>query len=164
MICISLFIAIGAVMVRIFYKEGLERKKQLNLARSYDRLVLKNKLSIEETHVTGSRIIGLDRKNKKLLLINHSSAVKQEECVALEQLDSCTMVRESDEVTACTTRLVLELKLKRNKGRLKFVFFDESEDKIMEKPSLVKRAEYWKRKIDRCGSAGKVGPGFEFVL
>jgi hypothetical protein len=164
-ICLVIMAALAvALIIRMLYKKRKENKKQRDLAGAYDRLVRENKLSIEETHVSNNRVIGLDRKNKKLLLIDHTAYIKQEQCVSLDQLDSCEITREKDEAKKCTIRFFLELNYKRNKGKLKFIFFDESEDNIIEKPSLMKRAEYWKRKINLYMKRDKIRTTFEYVI
>jgi uncharacterized protein YpmB len=164
-ICLVMLAAIvAAIIIRMLYKKSKENKKQKDLAKTYDRLVRENKLSIEETHVSNNRLIGLDRKNKKLLLIDHNTNIKQEQCVALDHLDSCEIIREKDEAKKCTIRFFLELKYKRSNGKLKFIFFDESEDKIVEKPSLTKRAEYWRRKINLYMKRDKINRTFEYVI
>ena len=145
-------------------KRSRKRKKQRALAKSYERLVLKNKLSVEETLVFNNRVIGLDRKNRKLVLIDHHKEVMLEHCVVLDQLESCELVRQKDETKRCTAGFFIEFTYKRNEGTVKFSFFDETRDKILEKPGLVKKAQYWKRKIDMHRMEGRISSEFEFVL
>ena len=148
----------------VIYRERRKKKRQLHLAKTYERLVMHNKLSIEETLVFNNRVIGFDRRNKKLLLIDHNQASRQEECVALEQLESCELVQVKDKTKRNTTRFFLELNYKRDKGTLKFIFFDEAKDKVTEKPSLIKRAEYWKRKINLYKNRDNTFHTFEYVI
>jgi hypothetical protein len=165
MIIFAVLFSIGLViMIPGIIKTTKKRRKQLALAQSYDRLVLKNKLSVEETLVFNNRVIGLDRKNRKLLLIDHNKNVMQEQCVALDQLESGQLVRLKDEAKKCTIGLFLELKYKSKDGSLRFMFFDETKDNIVEKPGLVKKAQYWKRKIDMHRKADRISPGFEFMF
>lgn len=159
-----LFLIIMAITTPELIKRSRKRKKQLALAKSYERLVLKNKLSVEETLVFNNRVIGLDRRNRKLVLIDHHKEVMMEQCVALDQLESCDLVRQKDEAKKCTTGFFIEFKYKRKDGALKFMFFDETKDKILEKPGLIKKAQYWKRKIDMHRMEGRISSGFEFVL
>lgn len=166
---IFILLAIVLVLVltivgKLIYSELQEKRKQVSLAKTYERLVMKNKLSIEETYVFNNRLIGFDRKNRKLLLVDHNRTTRQEECIALPQLDYCEIIRVKNETKNSTAKLFIELNYKGNREKRKFIFFDESIDKIVEKPSLAKRAEYWNRKINLHNNRDKTYPNSEYVI
>lgn len=167
MIFILLAIALVLVLTivgRLIYRELQEKRRQVNLAKTYERLVMKNKLSIEETYVFNNRLIGFDRKNRKLLLVDHNSTTRQEECITLPQLDYCEIVQVKNKTKNSTARLFIELNYKGTQEKRRFIFFDESIDKIVEKPSLAKRAEYWNRKINLHTNRDKSYPNSEYVI
>jgi len=79
-----LFLGIPAYyLIRIFVKEKKQKKKQRQLGLAYDRLVKQVKFSVEHSELLNGKLIALDRKNKKLLLIDHNLIEKQEECLSL---------------------------------------------------------------------------------
>lgn len=166
---IFIILAIVLVLVltivgKLIYSELQEKRKQVSLAKTYERLVMKNKLSIEETYVFNNRLIGFDRQNRKLLLVDHNRTNRQEECIALSELGYCEISRVNNETKNSTAKLFIELNYKGNRGKRKFIFFDESIDKIVEKPSLAKRAEYWNRKINLHTNRDKTYPNSEYVI
>ncbi|MFL5786749.1 MAG: hypothetical protein ACJ748_01740, partial [Flavisolibacter sp.] len=72
-----LVMGISAIAVTSVVKKRKYDKKQLVIAKAYDQLVRKFKLAIDYSEFLCYRYIGLDRRNKKLVLIDHCGNEKQ---------------------------------------------------------------------------------------
>ncbi|MFL5788980.1 MAG: hypothetical protein ACJ748_13055 [Flavisolibacter sp.] len=125
------------------------RKKELGIVNTYDRLVREYKLIIEQYDTINHKLIGLDRKNKKLLIIDHSDNNRQEVCVPLLQISNCKIVQVRNEAERCIKSIYLELLNKRNPtDKVRLSFYDEEQDKLRELPALARKALHWKNTVD----------------
>ena len=59
-------------LIRIVLKEKRQNKKQRQLGLAYDRLIKKVKFSVGHSELLNVKLIALDRKNKKLSLLQFS--------------------------------------------------------------------------------------------
>jgi hypothetical protein len=82
-IIISVFSAIG---IKMLIKERRHKQKQLGIAEAYQCLMKQFKLAVDYSEFLCYRYIGLDRKNKKLILIDHCDGQKQEDCICLQEI------------------------------------------------------------------------------
>lgn len=153
----NLMMVIGvALTVLLLYaiKEGWKlqrrKKKQMALAKAYDRLVREHKLSIEQAEMMGRKVIALDRKNKKLLLIDYSEGSQQEACVFLPAIDSIKTLKVGGEAGGCIQKIMLELKYKTLDKPESFCFYDEAFNNATELTSLSRRAMHWRDRIESC--------------
>jgi hypothetical protein len=154
----------GYYLVRILRKEKITKKKQQELGLAFDRLVKQERFSIERSELLNGKLIALDRKNKKLILIDHNQPEKQEECVSLLQVESCRFIEVKHGPDACINNIFIELKYKRNDKVSRFCFYDDSYDLVTELPSLARRTKFWKHRIDLHKYPGNVGLQLEYVL
>jgi hypothetical protein len=141
-----------------------KKRKQRSLAMAYDKLVFEHKLSIEYIDILNDKVIAIDRKNKKLVLINHTEDTRQELCISLSQVASSRIIEERDEQDQCIKKIYLELELKRDFIRHLFCFYKEGKDSITELPSLSRKALYWENRIKTHKYPGSVSIGQEYVL
>jgi len=153
----NLFIVIGlalAVLLLYVLREGWKlqrhKKSKLALAKAYDRLVREHKLSIEQAEMMGRKVIALDRKNKKLLLIDYSEDLRQEACIFLPAIESCRILKLGESPGTCIQKIVLELKYKALDKPESFCFYDEALNNATELTSLSRRAMHWRDRIDSC--------------
>jgi hypothetical protein len=151
-------------LIRIFRKENSRKKKQMELGLAYDRLVRQAKLSIEHAEMLEGKLVALDRKNKKLLLIDHNQVPRQEDCISLLGIESCRVIEVKKNPDAHTRKVILELKHKWIERITRFSFYDESSDAVTELPLLVRRAKSWKHRLDLHKYPGSVGLELEYVL
>ncbi|MCU7549194.1 hypothetical protein OCK74_08710 [Chitinophagaceae bacterium LB-8] len=150
--------------IREIIKEKRKKRSQLSLAMSYDMLVLENKLSIEYIDILENKVIAIDRKNKKLVLIDHTEENKQELCISLLQVASSSIIEERDEQDKCIKKIFLEIKLRRHHMHHKFCFYDDSKDSVTELPSLSRRALHWRNRVNIHRLPGTVSIEQEYVL
>jgi hypothetical protein len=145
------------------YPQIRKRKRHLALARAFERYLKTYKLSIEETDYFDNKAIGLDKKNKRLLLIDHSSRHKEAYCICLQKLHLCEVKKIKDPASQSVSKIVMEF-LDRNNKLHAFTFYDRTYNKRHEKPLLSTRAEYWKERINRHKSNGDSYSAMEYLL
>jgi hypothetical protein len=150
-------------LIRIFRREKVKKKKHLELGLAYERLVKQKRFSIQHSEVLNGKLIALDSRNKKLLLIDHNGE-KQEECISLLGIENCRVIEAKYGPEACISRIFLELKFKWNNKITRFCFYDGTYDSITELPLLAGRAKLWKHRIDLHKYPGSVGLQLEYVL
>jgi hypothetical protein len=126
-------------------------------------MILQNKLTLEHSEVIGHRAIGLDRKNKKLLVIDHNDTSRQEICIPLITIAATKIIEEKNS-EGRTQKLSLELKHKRSEVSYAICFFDEGCDGLTDYPSFSRRAFHWKNRIDIHKYPGSIKLEQEFVL
>lgn len=148
--------------IRLMRKEKHRKKKQLDLARAYDRLVLRNKLSIEHSEVLGDSILALDRRNNKLLLVDHSKTGRQEVCIPLTAIAAVKIIKERN---AGGHIKKIWLQLKNSNGNIyRVCFFDETSDPVFGLLRFSRRALHWADRINSDKLRGKAVLGQELVF
>jgi len=151
-------------LLRIIHKRHYQKKIQKALGITYDRLVRNAKLSIDHSEILHAKMIALDRRNKKLLVIDHNMKQKQEECIALLGIQSCRVIEIKSKANEHIQKINLELKHKRADKITSFCFYDAACDPVNELPFLARRARSWKHRLDMHKYPGSVRLELEYVL
>lgn len=162
-ICSILVIASLTIIMAAIIKNQNHKKKQMNIANTYDRLTRECKLAIEYSEFLCYRYIGLDRRNKKLVLIDHGCNEKQELCIPLQEIGESRIIQVKDGAKGIKT-ILLELRNKKDNKAIRFCFFDKRYDPAVELLSLSRKAIHWKTKIDIHKHSGRVNLEAEYVL
>jgi hypothetical protein len=144
-------------------KRRRQRKKQLAIARTYDQLVREYKLTIEYSEFLFYRYIGLDRRNRKLLLIDHCNGERQELCVPLFEIRDSKIIQVMDDRQGIKA-ILLELRYKRSNKAVRFCFYDKKRDPGAELLSLSRKATRWKSRVDIFKHPGSISLQGEYVL
>ncbi|MEI6948067.1 hypothetical protein V9K67_12790 [Paraflavisolibacter sp. H34] len=144
-------------------RQGRKKSRQLRLAGAFDALVRQHKLSVECLDILEGRIIALDRKNKKLLLIDHTGKHRQECCISLFHVREVRIVEDQDPVHRCTHTLSVELACRRADTRYRFYFYRDGRDAVTELPSLSRKALHWHSRISLHRSPGIISLEQEFT-
>jgi hypothetical protein len=161
---VSLLISVlSIIIIKAIVKERRHKNKQLSIAKAYDRLTREFKLAVEYSEFINYRYIGLDRKNKKLIIIDHGGDQKQELCVPLSEIGDSKIVQTTDDSRYIKT-ILLELRNKRNNKPVRFCFYNRKVDPAIELPSLSRKAIHWKTKVDIHKRPGSVSLEAEYVL
>lgn len=156
-------LVLASLMALVFwYPEIQKRKRHLALALAFERYLKTHKLSIEETDYFDNKAIGLDKKNKRLLLIDHSSRRKKAYCICLQKLHLCEVKKVKDPASQSVSKIVMEF-LDRNNKTEAFTFYDKAYNKQHEKPLLIRRAEYWQERINRHKPDGDRFSNMEYI-
>jgi len=160
----ALLISLLSIMViKTMVKQRRHKKKHSDIAKAYDRLTREFKLAVEYSDFINYRYIGLDRRNKKLIIINHCGDQKEELCVPLSEIGDSKIIRETDESQYIKT-ILLEFRNKRNNQPVRFCFYNRKVDPVLELPSLSRKAIHWKTKVDIHKHPGSVSLEAEYVL
>lgn len=154
---------LSTIVIRKIVKERRHKKKYSGIAKAYDRLTREFKLAVEYSEFINYRYIGLDRRNKKLIIINHCSDQKEELCFPLSEIGDSKIIRETDESQYIKT-ILLEFRNKRNNQPVRFCFYNRKVDPLVKLPSLSKKAIHWKTKVDIHKRPGSVSLEGEYVL
>lgn len=142
-----LFLTLCAIGARTFIKQRKHKKKQLAIASAYDRIIRESRLAIESSEFLCYRYIGLDKRNRKLLLIDHCNEERQEWCLPLSEIEESKIIYVKDELQGIKN-ILLELWNKRNNKPVQFCFFNKEYDSLIELPSLSRKAIHWKTRVD----------------
>lgn len=158
-----LIIGFSAIGIKAVIKEQKHKRKQLGIAEAYDGFVKQFKLAVDYSEFLCYRYIGLDRKNRKLILIDHSGDEKQEQCICLHEVGESKIIHAKDEDQNIKS-VLLELRNKRNNKPVRFCFYSNEHDPLVELPSLSRKAVHWKTKVDIHKHRGSVSFEAEYVL
>lgn len=162
-IILILTLVFGGIGISAFIKEKRRKQKQLRIAEAYERMVHKCKLAIEYSEFLCNRYIGLDRKNKTLIIIDHCGTEKEEQCISLHEIGESRIVHSID-ASQNIEFISLELINKRTNKPVRFCFFNKDHDSAIELPFLKRKAIHWKTRIDIHKHPGNVGLEAEYVL
>lgn len=154
---------LSIIVIKKVAKERRHNKRLSGIAKAYDRLASEFKLAVEYSEFINYRYIGLDRRNKKLIIINHCSDQKEELCVPLSEIGDSKVIRETDN-SQLIKKILLEIRNKRNNQPVRFCFYNRNVDHPVELPSLSRKAIHWKTKVDIHKRPGSVSLEAEYVL
>jgi hypothetical protein len=140
-----------------------QKKKQEELADAYRCLLLRHRVAVAHDEFIGNRVLAFDRKNKKLIVVDHNEAAKQELCISLLSVSETKIVEEKNK-DGFVERIFLQIKHKRSDARYRICFFDQLYDGIADLPGSARRAVMWKHRLDVHKYPGPVFWGQEYVL
>lgn len=158
-----IIITLSIIIIRVVVKNRKYKGKQVGIAKAYEQLVRRYRLRVDYSECINCRYIGLDRKNKKLLIIDHCSSQKKEQCISLIETGDCKIVREIDEADFIQS-IFLELGNNGNGNTVQFCFYNRKRDSENELPSLFRKAIQWKTRIDIHKRSASIGNEAEYVL
>jgi hypothetical protein len=125
-----------------------KNSKRKTLTSAYERMVFAHKLSIEDVEDLETRIIALDIRNKKLMIIDHTKPKPLELCISLPEMAAIEVCIEKDDHKKYIQKVFLELHHKRKKGCTRFCFYDDAKDRFTDLPSIARQCFYWKKRLD----------------
>lgn len=162
---LSVLLGGGMVYCILRYKnfESREKKQKIDLANAYQQLLLRHQIAVYHYENLGNRVFALDRKNKKLVVVDHNGSAKQELCVSLLSVSETKVVEEKNK-DGFVRRIFLQLRHKRSDACYNLCFFDQSVDGVVDLPFLARCAAMWKNRIDLHKYPGTVSWSHEYVL
>jgi hypothetical protein len=153
----------GYLLIHTLIKQNRKKKREKVLGLAFDRLVKEVRFSINHIEMLHGKVIALDRRSKKLLLIDHNQRVKQEECLSMLWIQSCRVIEIKYGSESCTRKILLEIKHKWNNKISQFSFYDDAYDTRRNLTTLTKMAKFWKHRIDLHKYPGSVNLELEYV-
>jgi hypothetical protein len=139
--------------LRNWFRQRRRKSTQKRLAARFNRLVLQNKLVIEYSEIISGLLIALDRKNKKLLVIERSKNNRQQHCVPLTAVSTVSVARETDQKGGIQ-KVFLVLKQKRSGKTVRICFFNNAFNNAAELLRLSRCALHWKSRVELYKSPG----------
>lgn len=149
---------------RALFENKHDRRNALALKVALDRVIRRNRLLISEIDTFGNKVIALDRNNNKIILVEHRNNVTWEKCLSLGKLKSCNISKETDHLTGCTQKVVMEFNFINSGELVYFTFYDKSNASVHELPSRIRKANYWKNKIQHHLNSVRAGNRLHYTL
>jgi len=143
------------------------RRKQVVkriLEKTIDQLAAENELFSVDAEFFRNKLIGIDKKNKKLVYAGYRKGVIDQFCIDLKLLSFCSVNKIIDNGSNGLKKIVLEVKCKGINRIFKLTLYDRSFDNIRAKGLLLRKAEQWKNKIDLYKRPVTFNTQFEYVL
>jgi len=138
------------------------KQKNFTLRKMFKKVVKENGLFIHYKDVFRKKIIGFDKKNKKLLLLDLNKKDKLKACIDINEIDSCDVIHLKDESSNKLKKILLEI-ISKNNESIRFCFYDESCDDKYDKTCLQLKARHWSQRINFHKNYWWVNPQ-EYVL
>jgi hypothetical protein len=162
-ILLLLLLIIGLYGIKEVIKDRKKKSDQLALALAYETMVMKHRLEIEHVEVFDLRIIALDRKHKMLLFFYQRLGYYEEVAISLLELTSCSILESHDE-SGSIRALYLQMVTSEDEKGYNLCFYDEQGDKPASLLSAMRRARYWKQRIEVNRYPGAVDLEAEYVF
>ena len=122
------------------------QKVYMIIKDTFTRVIKRHKLTISEINLFGNRIIAVDRKINKLVLIHYKHGIAWRKCINLHDIISCRIATITHKVSGKIQKVNLKLTFRKG-GIITFPFFDDEVD-VKRDPSMrIKTALYWVGKI-----------------
>lgn len=129
------------------YTQGVQKaRRRAELAEAGERLQRTEGLVADDSDVFHRRLLALDRRARMLLWVDHHEP-RREWCIDLAEVDTCSLITSRDAGGLSVIFLELELRGEAATPR-RLCFYREGGDPLWEKPSLFRKAKYWKQKIN----------------
>jgi len=143
------------------------RRKQVVkriLEKTIDQLAIENELFNIDVEFFRNKLIGIDKKSKKLVYVGYRKGAIDQFCIDLTLLSFCSVNKIIDNDSNDLKKIMLEVKCKGINRIFKLTFYDRSSDNIRAKGLLLRKAEQWKNKIDLYKRPVTFNTQFEYVL
>ncbi len=143
-----IIIVCAGIYILVLLRRRMPAHPYFTLQNIFEKFVVENKLLIHYKDVLDKRLIGFDKKSKKLLLLNINKADKITTCLNIDEIDSCNMVVLNDDASKQPRKVLLELATKEKNKPVRFCFFDASYDDERERTCLLLKANKWNERIN----------------
>jgi hypothetical protein len=132
----------------ILYRRQFEKKgsKAAELKKAITQLSKKHNLSIDEVEIFNGKVIGLDKKDGKILLVEYVNSSLRKICISLKELESHRITKALDKIEGCISKVAMEFNL-RGRKPVYFNFYDNAKDHTSAFSFLRDKAKYWDAKI-----------------
>lgn len=162
-ICLLLMSGLLYFGFKLLFGDKNPRKDLLTIKVAFKRVIKRHLLSISEVDIFRNRLIAIDRKKSKLILIVHENEIIWERCFNLDELILCKIHNTTNNVSGCIENVKMELKFNNDHGIISFIFFDDKKDDLRELPSRIKKSRYWRKKIQFQMNAIKTANAFRSI-
>ncbi|MBL7696952.1 MAG: hypothetical protein JNK79_02300 [Chitinophagaceae bacterium] len=131
----------------LFVKKSND-KGVLEVETAFKRVIKRNKLTISEMNKFADRLIAIDRKTGRLILIVYRNGITWEKCINVEEIMRCKINNIVDHSTGYIKEVNMELRLQNVEDHIRFTFFDDAVDNLSDLGRRIKQSKYWQKKIE----------------
>ena len=117
------------------------------LEKALDQFTKQNELFIAEIEFFRNKVIGIDRKNKKLVYADYRKDAVGPFCIDLNLLAFCRIIKTIDNDSNDVKEILIEVRCTGINKIFRLTFYDRLFDDIRAKALLLRKAEHWKNKI-----------------
>src|SRR6185295_8908543 len=150
-VLIVIFLFLLPILIMGFFEIIKDRHKRLVkriLENALNQLTTENDLLIVDVEYLNNKVIGIDRKNRKLVYADYRKGTIHKFCIHLSFLSFCRVNKVIDESSNSLKSVFIEVKCKDINKTIRLNFYDRSFDNIRSKAILLRKAEQWKNKIN----------------
>ena len=149
----------GYFLLLFLVKELRTKEKENDLANTFEKFVLKERILIDHHEILGKTIVALNSKNKKLVVVDETMG---SQVIDLKNVASTRVVDEKNEM-GFTIRIALQLDMHHN-GLYHINFFDSDRNAVKDIRILLRKAGWWKKRIDRLRATEEIFNRLEYVV
>jgi len=125
------------------FKDKYQHKIDLALKEAFRRVTKRHRLFMFKVTVFKDRLIGIDKRLNRLIIINYKHGITAEKCFTLDDLINCRVVNRVQSERGCITNIAIELTLSSDPAIVRFSFFDEKTDDSRNFAWAVKKSKIW---------------------
>lgn len=147
LIIAAIFLLIVLITELFFYLKKKKNNEDQNLQVHFFNLVQKNKLMIHYKDIFYNRVIGLDRKNNMLVLVDLNVSHRTHQCLHLDSIIGCSIIQ-SDGKPNSNHKVFLEILHKDKADPILFCFYDETFDNKTDRICFLLKAKDWSQRLN----------------
>lgn len=129
------------------FKRDNEQKTLSVFRKALKKIIRENKFLMYYKDDFHKKLIGLDRKNNKLLLLDFNKNKKLLFCLGIKDIKKCSLIQMKDNSNVLKN-VFLEITSRDNGTPIKFSFYDKESDDKNERTCLVLKARDWNERIN----------------
>ena len=166
LLTVIFFLLMPILIIGVFVLIKYRRKRVIRrvLERALNQLTGEDNLLIADIEFFRNKVIGIDRRNKKLVYANFRKEAIDQFFIDLNSLAFCRVNQTIDKSSNRVKEVFIEVKCKNTNKMFILKFYDRSIDDIRAKALLLEKAEHWKNKINLHRRSVNFNNQFEYVL
>lgn len=137
-------IVFGYFLLLLLVRSMRLKEKENDLANIYERFVTRERMLIDHYEIIGQTVVAIDSKNRKLLFIDDKAASR---IVDIDNISS-TAVKEEKNNFGFIVRISLGLTTGAGNSHT-IDFFNSSYSALKDLNTSIRKAGWWKKRIDR---------------
>ena len=150
-VLITILFFLTPILIMAFFEINKYRRKQAVkriLENALNQLTTENDLLIVDVEYLNNKVIGIDRRNKKLVYAHYRKDAIDQFCIDLNLVSFCRVNKIIVNSTNEVKNIFLEVKCRGINKIFRFNFYDSSFDNMRDQAFLLRKAEQWKTKIN----------------
>lgn len=135
------------IILLVFYRPLAFKKRNNKRLKQFRELLWEQNISADLYDYFNNRIAALDYNQDKLVFIEFTSSSWKYRFVSINELEKCQVEKTNSEGGYIST-IVLDCYLN-DQSIIQLPFYNARTDSMYDARSLLRKAEYWQRKISR---------------